>query len=69
MEEEGKSHYVLIKNLYMYDHMYVSTFMYDHTLDHGRKPFRRDCLQAFNTEEILKCYVKDCFETNGKQKE
>ena len=26
------------------------------------------CLQAFSTEEILKCHVKDCFKTNGKQR-
>ena len=26
------------------------------------------CLQAFSTEEILKCHLKDCFKINGKQR-
>ena len=25
------------------------------------------CLHAFNTEEISKCHIKDCFEINVKQ--
>ena len=41
-------------------------FVYDHTLHGGRKHFCR-CLQAFSTEEILKCHIKDCFKINGKQ--
>ena len=32
------------------------------------KHFCHYCLQAFGTEEILKRYIKDCFEINGKQK-
>ena len=40
--------------------------MYGHTLHRGRKHFCRYCLQAFSTEEILKCHVKDCFNINGK---
>ena len=42
--------------------------MYDHTLHRGRKYFSRYCLQAFNTEEILKHHIKDCFKINGKQR-
>ena len=37
--------------------------MYNNTLQRGRKHF----CQAFSTEEILKCYVKDCFKMNGQQ--
>ena len=58
--EEGKRHYVLVKDF--------NTFMYDHTLHRGRKPFCCYCLQAFSTEELLKCHIKDCFKINGKQK-
>ena len=57
--EEGKRHYVLIKDF--------NTFMYDHTLHRGIKHFCRYCLQAFSTEEILKIHIKDCFKINGKQ--
>ena len=31
--------------------------MYDHTKHFGRKYFSRYCLQAFSTEEILKCQL------------
>ena len=55
-----KKHYVLIKDF--------NTFMYDHTLDHGRKQFCRYCLQAFSSEEILKSHIKDCFKINSKQR-
>ena len=41
--------------------------MYDHALHYGRKHFCY-CLQAFSTEEILKCHNKDCFKINAKQK-
>ena len=57
--EEGKIHYVLIKEL--------STFMYNYTPHRGRKHFFRYCLQALSTKEILKCYINDCFKINGKQ--
>ena len=53
-----KKHYVLIKDF--------STFMYDHTLHHGRKYFCHYCLQAFRTAKKLKCLVEDCFKFNGK---
>ena len=36
------------------------TFMYDHTLQRGRKNFCRYCLQAFTAE--------DCFKINDKQR-
>ena len=39
-------------------------FMYDHS---ERKIFCY-CLQAFSTEEILKCHIEDCFKVNGKQR-
>ena len=39
--EEIKRHYVLIKDF--------NTFMYDHSLHHGRKHFYCYCLQAFST--------------------
>ena len=58
--EEGKRHYVLIKEF--------NTFMYDHTLDHGKKHFCIYCLQAFSTEEILKRHIKDCYKISGKQR-
>ena len=49
--EEEKKYYVFIKDF--------KTFMYDHTLHRGRKHFCRYCLQAFRTEEKLKCHIKD----------
>ena len=57
--EGEQKHYVLIKDF--------KRFMYDHSLHWGRKHFCRYCLQAFVTEEILKCHIKDCFKVNGKQ--
>ena len=42
--------------------------MYNHTLHRRKKHFCRYCLQAFSTEEILKCHIKGCFKINGKQK-
>ena len=57
--EEGKSHYVLIKD--------VNTSMYDHTLHRGRKHICLYCLQAFSTAKILKSHVNDLFNINGKQ--
>ena len=53
LEENDKQYYVLINKF--------DTFMYDHNLD------RRRNLQAFSTEEILKCYINDCFKVRGKQ--
>ena len=44
-----------------------STVMYDYKLRHGRKHFCHYRLQAFNTKEILKRHIKDCFKVNGKQ--
>ena len=58
--EEGKRHYVLIKDF--------NTFIYEHTLHRGRKHFCRCCLQAFSTEKILKIHIKDSFKVNGKQR-
>ena len=58
--EESRRHYVPIKGF--------NTFMYDHTLHHGKKYFWRYCLQAFSTEEILKCHIKYCVKINAKQR-
>ena len=58
--EKGKRHHVLIKDLNM--------FLYNHTLHPRRKHFCHYCLQAFITEEILKCHIKVCFEINDKQR-
>ena len=60
IEKEDKGHYVLIKDF--------STFMYDHTLNTGRKHFYCYSVQAFSTEEILKRHIKDSFKINGKQR-
>ena len=46
MVAKYKKHYVLIKDF--------DTFMYAHTLPHGRKHFCCYCLKAFSTEEISK---------------
>ena len=54
--EEGKIHYVLIKDL--------NTFMYGHTLHRWRQCF---CLQSFNTGAILKRYIKDWSTVNKGQ--
>ena len=53
-------HYVLVKDF--------NSFIYDHTFLQGRKHFRRYCLEAFSTEEILKIHIKDCFKINDKQR-
>ena len=58
--EQGQRHYDLIKD--------SDTFMCHYTLRRGYKHVCRYCLQAFSTEEVLKCRVKDCFKINGKQK-
>ena len=55
-----KCPYVLIKDF--------NTFLHDHTLHSGRKHFCCYCLQAFSTEKILKCHLKDCYKINGKQR-
>ena len=57
--EGEKKHYVLIKDF--------NTFLYHHTLNHGRKHFCCYCLPAFRTAETFKCHIKDCFKINGKQ--
>ena len=58
--EEGKIHYVLIKDF--------KIFMYNNTLHRGRKHFFRYFLHAFSTEEILKRHIIDCFKINSKQR-
>ena len=49
--EEGKRHYVLIKDF--------NTFMHDYALNSERKHFCHYCLQAFSTEKTLKYHAKD----------
>ena len=46
IREEGKRHYVLIKD--------SSTYMYYETLNSTRKHFCHYCLQTFTIAEILK---------------
>ena len=60
VEEEGKRHYVLIKDFH--------AFVYNHTLHCSKTHFCRYCLQGFRTEEILKRHIKDCFKVNVRQK-
>ena len=48
--DEGKRHYLLMKDF--------NTFMHDYTLYRGRKHFCRYCLQVFSTEETLKRHIK-----------
>ena len=60
IREETKRCYVLFK--------YFNTFMYDHTSHRGRKQFCRYCLQAFRTEEKLKCHIQNFFKINDKQR-
>ena len=45
-----------------------NTFIYNHTLHHGKRHFCRFCLQAFSTEAILKRHIKHCYKINGKQR-
>ena len=44
--------------------------MYDHSLHRGSKKtfFRYYYLHTFNTEEILKRHIKDCFKNNSKKR-
>ena len=42
--------------------------MYNDTLHHRKTHFCCYCLQAFSTEEILKCHIKECYKMNGQQK-
>ena len=51
--DEGKRHYLLMKDF--------NAFMHDYTLYFGRKYFCRFCLQAFSTEETLKRHTKNFF--------
>ena len=42
--------------------------MYDHILHSGQKHSYCYCLQAFNTEKILKFHFTSCFEIKVKQR-
>ena len=50
----------------LFSYQGFDSFMCDHTLQRGRKHFYRCWLQAFSSEEISKCHMKDCFKINGK---
>ena len=56
--EEVQRHWALIKDF--------NTFMYDHTLNSGRKHFCNYYFWAFSKQEILKSQNKDCFKINNK---
>lgn len=58
--KEDKRHFALIKDF--------SIFMYDYTLNLGKKIFCRYCLKAFRTSEKLRCHIKYCLKINGKQR-
>ena len=47
-------HYVLVKDF--------STFMYDHTLHHGRKHFSCYCLKALSSKNCLVVILKIALE-------
>ena len=53
-EGKDEKHYVLMKDF--------NIFMYNHTLNGGRKH-----LQAFSTDKMLKSHINDCFKINGEQ--
>ena len=53
IRDKGKRYYILIKDF--------NTFMYDHALHHGRKRICSHCLQAFSSDEILECHIKDFY--------
>ena len=55
--QEGKRHYVLIKNL--------NRLMYNHAFSRGRKHFCRCFILVFSTSKILKSHVNYCFKING----
>ena len=38
------------------------------TVEKNICPYCFTSLQAFSTEQLLKCHIKDCFKINGKQK-
>ena len=44
-----------------------NTFMYDHTLHHGKEHFFHYCLQAFSAEKTSKRHIKECIKINGKE--
>ena len=42
--------------------------MYDHIFHRGKNHFCCYCLQAFNTEKILKFHFSNCFKINVNQR-
>jgi hypothetical protein len=57
--EEGKKHYVLIKD--------INRMLYSTTKHKGRKYFCMNCLHGCSTEETLKTHRMTCLEVNGTQ--
>ena len=58
-DENGNSHYVLIKNF--------NQFMSSYTKHHGRKYFCLRCLHCCSSERTLKIHREDCLAINGTQ--
>ena len=59
INEQGKSHYVFIKDF--------NRLMFSRTKDKGKKHHSMSCLQSFTTEEILSNHKKQCLLINGCQ--
>ena len=57
--EQGKSHYVFIKDF--------NRLMFSRTKHKGKKHLCMSCLQSFTTEEILSNHKKQCLLINGCQ--
>ena len=59
ISDEGKSHYVYIKDF--------NRFMCNKTKCKNKKHFCRYCLQCFSSEKVLTEHKEVCLEINGKQ--
>ena len=59
ISNEFKSHYVYIKDF--------DRFIFTKTKNKNKKYFCKNCLQSFNSKEVLIEHKKDCLIINGKQ--
>ena len=59
ISDKFKSHYVYVKDF--------DRFMFNKTKYKGKKYFCKNCLQCFNSENILSEHKEDCLVINGKQ--
>ena len=59
INNDGKNHYVLIKNF--------NKFMFDQTKNNCKKHFCMYCLQCFSREDVLTEHINNCLSINGKQ--